>query len=91
MRIFYIKIELLTKKYFIKNERTNRCILSKEQNDSSQFCELSETTKKCKNMTKKRTTPPARNKSVKTSNTSNTSKKSNTIEKPSLNYSMRKS
>lgn len=71
------------KKYCIKNERTNRCILSKEQNDSSQFCELSETTKKCKNMTKKRTTPPARNKSVKTSNTSNTSntsKKSNTIE-----------
>ena len=56
------------KKYCIKNERTNRCILSKEQNDSSQFCELSETTKKCKNMTKKRTTPPARNKSVKTSN-----------------------
>ena len=77
------------KKYCIKNEKTNRCILSKEQNDSSQFCELSETTKKCKNMTKKRTTPPARNKSVKTSNTSNTSntskksnasKKSNTIE-----------
>lgn len=71
------------KKYCIKNERTNRCILSKEQNDSSQFCELSETTKKCKNMTKKRTTPPARNKSVKTSNISkksNTSKKSNAIE-----------
>lgn len=65
------------KKYCIKNEKTNRCILSKEQNDSSQFCELSETTKKCKNMTKKRTTPPARNKSVKASNTS---KKSNAIE-----------